>query len=138
MSEFPAPPVDELTRPFWDGLTAGELRFQRCRQCGNAWLPQREECPRCWNDQWAFEASSGRGTLVSWVVYHKAYHPYFEDKIPYNVSVVELEEGPRLLTNVVTDDQGTLHIGQHVELLIQDEAGFALARFRPAAGETAR
>lgn len=138
MSEFPAPPVDDLTRPFWDGLTAGELRFQRCRQCDNAWLPQREECPRCWSDQWAFEVSSGRGTLVSWIVYHKAYHPYFADKIPYNVSIVELEEGPRLLTNVVTDDPGSLDIDQPVELLIQREAGFSLARFRPAAGKTSR
>lgn len=135
MSEFPAPPIDELTRPYWGGLSAGELRFQRCRHCDHAWLPPREECPRCWSDLWAFEASSGRGTLISWVVYHKAYHPYFESKIPYNVSVVELAEGPRLLTNVVTGDHADLDIGLPVELMIQEEAGLMLARFRlPADG----
>lgn len=126
------PPVDDLTREFWDGLSAGELRFQRCQECGNAWLPPREECPSCWSDQWAYEASSGRGTLISWIVYHKAYHPYFQDKLPYNVCVVELEEGPRMLTNLLTDDPASLEIDQPVELEIQEEAGVALARFRPA------
>lgn len=137
MSEFPVPPVDDLNRKFWDGLQAGQLRFQRCQECRNAWLPPREECPSCWSDQWVYEASSGRATLISWIVYHKAYHPYFQDKIPYNVGVVELEEGPRMLTNLVTDDHASLEIDQPVELVIQEEAGFALARFKPAApGDT--
>jgi uncharacterized protein len=132
VSEFPAPPVTELSQPYWDGLAAGELRFQRCTACGNAWLPPREECPRCWGDRWTFEASCGRGTLVSWVIYHKAYHPYFQDRLPYNVAVVELAEGPRLLTNVEVDDHGELAIDREVVLSVSEESGWSLARFRLA------
>ena len=135
MDDFPAPPVTELTAPYWDGLAEGELRFQRCRTCRNAWLPPREECPRCWDAQWDFEASAGSGTLVSWVVYHKAYHPYFQDKLPYNVAVVELAEGPRLLTNVVVEDHAMLSLDQPVELAVEQESGWSLARFRLAGGD---
>lgn len=132
MNDFPEPPVTELSQPYWDGLSAGELRFQRCTDCAHAWLPVREECPQCWGDQWRFEASSGRGILVSWVVYHKAYHPYFQDRLPYNVAIVELDEGPRLLTNVTVEDLAELAIDRPVLLSVEQESGWALARFKLA------
>ena len=132
MSEFPAPPLDDMTRPYWEGLAAGELRFQRCSNCHNAWLPVREECPRCLRPEWTFEATAGTGRLISWVVYHKAYDPYFRDRLPYNVAIVELDEGPRLLTNILHGPDQSLAIDQRVELEIQEEAGWALARFRLA------
>lgn len=134
MSEFPAPPVTDLSRPYWDGLAAGELRFQRCANCTHAWLPPRDECPRCLLPDWSYEASAGTGTLVSWVVYHRAFHPYFADKVPYHVAVVELTEGPRLITNLAFDDEAekaALRLDQPVELRIEDESGWALARFHP-------
>lgn len=124
----PLPEVTPLTEPYWTGLAEGELRHQRCRDCGNAWLPAREECPRCLSDAVGWEASSGRGTLVSWVVYHQASHPAFADRVPYTVAIVALDEGPRLITNVV-DPVEDLRIDAPVALRVERESGVALPRF---------
>src|SRR3712207_3197965 len=86
---------------YWSSLEEGRLRFQRCSACRNRWLPPRTECPRCWSAEWAWEEASGEGRVVSWVVFHTAFHEAFKDRVPYNVAVVELAEGPRLVTNLV-------------------------------------
>jgi uncharacterized OB-fold protein len=76
--------------------------------------------------------ASGRGRIVSWVVYHQAYHPAFESRLPYNVTMVQLDEGPQLLTNV-TDSNEALVAEAAVELNVQWEGDVALARFRLSA-----
>ncbi|TMH29517.1 MAG: DNA-binding protein [Betaproteobacteria bacterium] len=128
---FPAPEPTELSAPYWRALDDGRLVFQRCTACQHAWLPARSECPRCLAPQPMWETASGRGRLVSWVVYHHAYHPYFASRLPYNVAVVELAEGPRLVTNIVKEAR-SLAIDMPVKLEIQREAGVALPRFAPA------
>ena len=128
---FPAPRSTELSAPYWRALDEGRLVFQRCMACRHAWLPARSECPRCLAPQPTWETASGAGRLVSWVVYHHAYHPYFASRLPYNVAVVELAEGPRLITNIVQDAR-SLTIDMPVELKIEREAGVALPRFAPA------
>ena len=127
---MPPPERTELTAPYWEGLEGGQLRFQRCAGCGNAWLPARSECPRCWSDKWAWEAAGGRGKLISWVVYHRAYHPAFKDRLPYNVAVVELAEGPRLITNITGVRAGEgLRADMPVELRVERDNDVPLARF---------
>lgn len=131
MSEMPLPEVTPLTEPYWTGLAEGELRHQRCHRCGNAWLPAREECPRCLADDWEWTPASGRGRLISWVVYHQAFHPAFADRVPYNVAVVELDEGARLVTTILGPGQD-LAIERPVILQIEDESGVSVPRFRLA------
>lgn len=131
MTEMPLPTVTPLTEPYWTGLAEGQLRHQSCRQCGNTWLPAREECPRCLAADWEWKPSSGRGRLISWVVYHQAFHPAFADRVPYNVAVVELDEGPRLVTNLL-DPVEDLGIDRPVVLQIEDESGVSVPRFRLA------
>ena len=126
--EMPKPDVNELSRPYWDALREGHLVIQRCN-CGHAWLPARRNCPSCLSPDVRWERASGKGHLVSWVVYHTAYHAAFENRLPYNVSLVELEEGPRLLTNIV-DANENLAGDAPVELKIEWEGDVALARFR--------
>ena len=121
---FPVPEPTDLSAPYWRALDEGRLDFQRCGACGHAWLPARGECPRCL----ARETASGRARLVSWVVYHHGYHPYFAARLPYTVAVVELAEGPRLISNIV-DPVEKLSIDAPIALVIQREAGFALPRF---------
>ena len=128
---FPAPQVNELTAPYWKALEEGRLSFQRCAACAHAWLPARSECPRCLAREPRWETASGRARLVSWVVYHHAYHDYYATRLPYNVAVVELDEGPRLVSNIV-DARSDLRIDMPLDIVIQREAGTALARFRPA------
>jgi len=127
---FPAPQPNEASTPYWRALDEGRLTFQRCTSCGNAWLPPRTECPKCLATRWQWETALGRAKLVSWVVYHHGYHPYFESRLPYNVAVVELDEGPRLMSNVVEADGG-LRLEMPLELIIQRESGVALPRFKP-------
>ena len=125
---FPAPQLTDLSAPYWRALDEGRLDFQRCGACGHAWLPPRGECPRCLSRQAKWETASGKARLVSWVVYHHGYHPYFAARLPYNVAVVELVEGPRLISNIV-DAAGRLCIDAPLTLVIQGEAGIALPRF---------
>jgi uncharacterized protein len=123
-----APEINDLNRPYWDGLANDELRFQRCLDCGNAWLPPRENCSRCLGSNLSWERSHGTGRIVSWVVYHREFHPEFAARTPYNVAIVGLEEGPRLITNIIaeTDD---IAIDKPVRLRVEEESGIKLARF---------
>ena len=129
----PLPIRDALSAPYWGALEEGRHIFQRCFACDNAWLPARRECPRCLNDAWVWENASGAARLISWVVYHTAFHPSFKDRLPYTVAIVELVEGPRLISNIIgIDDPETLEIDQALELTIEREGGIAIPRFRPS------
>ncbi len=128
---FPQPDITPVSAPYWQGLQQGQLLFQRCRACGTAWLPPREACPNCLAPGPEWQASSGRGHVVSWVVYHTAYDDAFRDRLPYDVTCVELDEGPRLLTNVIDGEAGRrLSLGARVTVAIEREGDLALARFR--------
>ncbi len=118
-----------LTAPYWAALEQGRLTFQRCA-CSHAWLPPRENCPRCLAADWRWETASGAARLVSWVVYHTAYHPDFADKLPYNVAIVALAEGPRLITNIRAD-HAALAIGMTLRLAPERAGPATLARFAP-------
>jgi uncharacterized OB-fold protein len=123
-----------VAAPYWNALAAGRHAFQRCTACGHAWLPPRHECPNCLQSAYAWETASGQAQLVSWVVFHVAFDPAFAARLPYNVAIVELAEGPRLISNVVgIDDPEALAIDQPLELVIESEDGVAIPRYRPVA-----
>ncbi len=128
---FPVPEITELNRPYWEGLAAERLLYQHCEGCGHNWLPPRADCPSCLAPGPAWQQACGTGRVVSWVVYHKAYADHLKDHIPYDVTIVELDEGVRILTNVIDSDAGkALSVGAPVRLAIAREEGIALARFR--------
>lgn len=128
--------IDAVEAPrdtYWRMLEEGRFRFQRCAHCRAAWLPPREDCPSCWSPEWRWEDASGRGKLVSWVIFHTAFHEAFEKRLPYNVAVVELEEGPRLITNIVNlPDSKEDVTDRPVSLAIETDHGKALPRFKLA------
>jgi len=127
-------PKSEITpfnEPYWTGLSVGELRFQHCEACGHDWLPARPACPSCLGRSFSWRIADGKGKVVSWIVYHRAYADHLEAHLPYDVSIVALDEGPRLLTNIIDSDAGRrLKVGQRVSLAIEEEDGVRLARFR--------
>lgn len=129
---IPLPEFTAQSQPFWDSLKQGHLSFQHCTSCGHNWLPPRSECPSCLEDKWTWQAASGKAKLISWVVYHMAYHPAFAQRLPYAVAVVELAEGARLISNVIgVEDFESLKIDQALALVIELEQGLAIPRFKP-------
>jgi hypothetical protein len=94
----PVPNRSALDAHWQQALERGRLLYQRCG--ANAWLPPREEDPVSLSPDWNWATASGEAHLVSWVTYHVAYHPFWEDKLPYQVAVVELAEGPRMIAPI--------------------------------------
>ncbi len=127
------PPSDPLADVFWQALADGRLTFQRCKHCGNSWLPVRSECPKCLHADWSWENAGGKAKLISWVVYHRAFNPAFANRLPYTVAVVELAEGPRMTSNIVgVADPEALRIEQPLRLVIEPDFGMSVPRFTPA------
>ncbi len=94
----PLPEPTPETRHFWEGAKNGELRLQRCNACRRAYFPPRPFCPRCASRDISVFQASGRGKLYSYVIHHRPM-PGFTP--PYAIAVVELEEGPRMMTNII-------------------------------------
>ena len=90
------------TAHFWEGTRQGELRLQRCDACQHVYFPPRPFCPQCGHRRVTVIRASGRATLYSYVIHHRPV-PGFEP--PYSIAVVELEEGPRMMTNIVNAPQ---------------------------------
>jgi uncharacterized OB-fold protein len=107
-----------LTAEFYAHLAGGALRLQRCDACGRWRHPPRILCSWCESDRWAWRQVSGRGCVYTWTVTHQALVPPFADDVPYAVAVVELEEGPRLVTAVCGMSRAALHLGLPVELRV--------------------
>jgi len=116
----PLPVLEGLSGEFYAFCKQRELRFQRCARCA-AWrhVP-REMCAECGSWEWQWETSSGRGTVFTWTVAVRAMHPAFADATPYAPVVVELEEGIRLLSQVVDCSPESLKIGMPVEVVFED------------------
>ena len=131
----PLPELEGMAGEFYGFCKQGELRFQRCDDCG-AWrhVP-RELCAECGSWQWQWARSSGRGEVFTFTVVGRALHPAFRDDTPYAPVVVEMEEGVRLLSQVVDCPPDELEIGIPVEVVfdaVTDEV--TLPRFRRANG----
>ena len=135
MEEYskPLPAVSELNRSFWDALRNRMLLLPKCNACGVVWYPPSPFCPDCWSKDFTWKRLSGKGRVNSWVVFHQAYFSSLEADIPYNVAEVELDEGPRLLTNLVDVSNDKIEGGMIVEIVYDDVTeNVTLAKFRPA------
>ena len=115
---IPRPQTDLDTEGFWEGVKRHELVFQRCKQCGTWLHPPRPMCPKCHSLEKEWVPVSGKGAVYSWVTYHEPPHPGF--KAPYSVVLVELEEGVRLISNMVDTKPEEIHIGMPVEVVFDD------------------
>jgi hypothetical protein len=120
---------DPYAGPFWEGCARGELRVERCADCGRRRIPPRPMCPACRSLRSEWERLSGRGTIWSFVVPHPPVLPAYEKLAPYNVIAVALEEDPslRLIGNLLARDDGpineidprTIRIGERVRVVFQ-------------------
>jgi hypothetical protein len=107
----PLPTLTEENRPFWDGAREGFLRMQQCRECSHIRFPISHVCPECLSYEYEWKNLSGRGEVFAYIVYHKLYNKAFSKDIPYNVALVQLEEGPRMYSNVVGCSNDSVKVG---------------------------
>lgn len=110
----PAPVPDADSRPFWEGVDVGELRLQVCDSCRRWFYYARGLCPHCHSDDLTWSVASGRGTVHSFTISRRGAGPAFAADVPYVVALVDLEEGPRMLSNVVDCDPESVRIDDPV------------------------
>lgn len=123
------------TQPFWDGAREGRLMLPWCEDCEKPHFYPRSLCPHCLSSRLVWRQATGRGTIHTYVINHKAARGF--DKVPYVIAVIELEEGPRMMSNVMVDGEPTpetIRIDMPVEVLFDPvTAEITLPRFRPRA-----
>jgi uncharacterized OB-fold protein len=98
---MPLPQPSIETEAFWKAIQEHKFVMPKCDACGTVSFPPTVACGNCGKTDFTWTAMSGRGTIYSFVVYHRVYHPAFKDKVPYVVAVVDLDEGPRIISNIV-------------------------------------
>lgn len=127
----PTPQVNPETQPYWDAAKEGRLLIKRCTACSTViWYP-RAICPECWSQDTEWCDASGHGTVYSYTINQRGQGPYATCG-PYVLAYVELDEGPRILTNIIAGDIEAIEIGDPVEVVFHptDDTETALPRFR--------
>jgi uncharacterized OB-fold protein len=121
------------TQPYWDGCKEEELRLQRCTPCGEMYFPPSPQCPRCLSTDVEWQATSGRGRLHTYVINQRPA-PGYENDAPYAIAIVELDEGPRLMTNIVgiENTPDSLVIDMELEVTFQPRGEMKVPVFTPA------
>ncbi|MBD3010689.1 Zn-ribbon domain-containing OB-fold protein [Streptomyces sp. 5-10] len=113
---FDLPEIDAFTRPYWDAAAEGRLLIRRCGGCGRAHHYPREFCPYCWSANVAWEAASGAASLYTWSVVHRNDLPPFGARVPYTAAVVDLAEGPRMMTELIEVPEGGPRVGMRLRV----------------------
>src|SRR5205823_5561849 len=134
--EKPLPVLEGLSGEFYGWLRKHELRFQRCLDCDRWRHVPRALCPSCQSSSWEWARSSGRGRVFAWCTVRRGLHPAFADDVPFTPVVVEVDEGPRMVTWVVDIPPDELEAGLPVRVVFDDVTpDTTLAKFEKAANE---
>ena len=112
------PEITELNAPFWNGLAQGEVRLQQCGQCRAHQYPAETFCYACGAQKMSWVKVAGEGAIYSFTVVHQQYHKVFKEFLPYTVAVVQMDEGPRMLTAMLGLQQPVV-IGARVKPCIR-------------------
>ena len=133
MSARLIPPTSELTQPYWDAARRQELVIQRCDGCEHWLFPPRAHCPACGSGRLVWRPVSGRGSVYSFTVAHRPPHPVFAEQCPLTIAIVELEEGPRMMTNISGCEPGQVKVGMSVAVAFEaiDDSDILLPVFTP-------
>jgi uncharacterized OB-fold protein len=125
----PQPKPCPESAPFWEGAKAHKLLLPRCNACGRFWFPPSRRCLHCLSSDFAWAESEGQGRIYSFVVFHRVYHPAFESDVPYTVAIVELDEGPRLLANIVGTPPDDVRCDMRVRVVFEDRGDQTIPQF---------
>jgi uncharacterized protein len=130
-SDLPPPQSNADAASYWQAASEERLLIRRCGDCGELHFMPRHVCPHCWSDQIEPVDASGRGVVHSFTVIRRASDPAFASLCPYVVALVDLEEGPRMMANILGADALNVAIGDPVEVLFETRGGTAkIPQFR--------
>ncbi len=131
-AQKPVPRPSPESLPYWNAAREHRLEIQCCDACGQFWFPPSQSCPHCQSTNFTWTPVSGRGKVFSFVTYHRVYHPAFAKAVPYVVALVELDEGPRLLTNIVGVPPQQVACDMPVQVTFDDyDDNVAVPKFTP-------
>jgi uncharacterized OB-fold protein len=133
--DLPAPIVDDSSRPFWDGARAGKLLIQQCTGCGRLQFYPRAFCAACFEADPAWVEAAGTGRIHTFSVVHRNSDRRFADQLPYVLAIVELDEGVRLTTRILTAGFERLRCELPVRVVFGETQGVCLPLFVPIEGE---
>jgi len=114
----PRPAPESL--PYWQAARDHRLALPKCDDCGKFWFPPTRTCPHCLSSRFQFSEVSGKGKIYSFVTYHRVYRPAFAQDVPYVVALIELDEGPRLLSNIIGVSPDEVACEMKVEVVFDD------------------
>ena len=116
----PLPIIDPESRPYWDALKQHKLILKYCLDCGKHHFYPRALCPHCHSDALEWREARGAGTIYSFTVAHRPAGPAFKGSTPYVVAVIDLDEGARMMTNLIAETPASVRIGQRVTIHYDD------------------
>jgi len=131
MEEAPVPVTSPQSAPFWEGAAGGRLVIQRCTACEKFVFYPRRWCSHCYGTAFEWIEVSGRGEVHTFSVIHGAPSVGFEERVPYVLAVVELEEGPHLMANVVDCDPDVVRVGLPVRVVFEARGDYRVPQFTP-------
>ena len=138
-TNYPLPRANAQTQAYWDGCAQGELRYQRCAQCGHVQCIPRSLCDQCQSRDLQWNASKREGTVLTFTTVHRAPLPVFKEMVPYVIAIVDLDEGFRVMANALPAvQQGALEIGARVRIGFKDVHGMALPVLEAILSESAK
>ena len=130
--EKPLPIIEADNVPYWEYCRKHELRMQKCTRCGHIRFPVGIVCPKCHSMEAEWTRLSGKGKVWSYVIFSRVYHPAYENDIPYAVGIIQLDEGPRMESNIVGCQMEDIKVDMPVELFFDDVTDeFSLPKFKP-------
>jgi uncharacterized protein len=130
---FDLPTIEGDTREFWDGLRDGRLLLRRCTSCRTVHYYPRPFCPSCWSDDVEWVEAGGGGHVYTYSMVHRNDLPPFQEQVPYLAAIVELDEGPRIMSRLVDVEGDAVDIGMRVQAdftALTDDISIVV--FRPA------
>lgn len=128
----PQPISNADSAPYWEAANDGRLVLQKCDACDHVFFMPRHLCPECWSDQKSWIDAEGTGTVHSFSVIHRAPLPAFRADVPYVVALIDLIEGPRMMSNIVGDEALDVEIGSPVTLCFETRGDSKVPQFKLA------
>jgi uncharacterized OB-fold protein len=135
--KVPGPIPTTISEPFWAAVRRGQFMLQRCEDCGRWVFYPRAHCPHCWGSHLQWQAASGRGVVKSFSAIHRPGHFAWAEAAPYVVALIELDEGPTMLSQLLLANPQDAALGMRVTMRPVGIGEFMLPFFGPEATKAA-